>query len=179
MHVSLEVALQLIRPKCKEAEDWCILRLDGSDATMEVYWSEPNAPYFRTSEAQNAAPGAPLRGWGGHAETNLVRDFDNVLASYGRVPDLVEIFLSRSPCNRSPQVSVNGRAYSVGCGNKILDLVRHNQAIFSWKVVYDEVFAGNRRNPDAQAQREAERTLNRLDRNPQVETLSWQQYAAR
>ena len=184
--VSLNTSLSRLRGQMGpiafgDAEDWCVLRLDRDDQTLEVYWSEPNAPYRLTSASQNDPGGGAYRGWGGHAEMNLIRDFQNVLTSHGRVPDLVEIFISRSPCARSPLFTVGGQQYPVGCGKKLLKLVELNPRVNVWKVVYDEVFSGSRTAvvPDVAAQAQAEHMIRLLNRHPRVEALLWAEYSAR
>lgn len=159
------------------AEDWCVTRFDSNDDTLEVYWSEPNAPYFSTSESQNG-PGGVMRGWGGHAEMQMIRDFQNTVNLHG-APYLVEIFISRSPCSRSPQFAVAGHNYPIGCGKKILELVQQSPNVSVWKVVYDAVFNGSRAAPDLQATAQAEQTIGILNRHPRLEALLWSEYQNR
>jgi hypothetical protein len=145
--VALIESLQRARSATTVAEDWCVLRFDRNDRTLEIYWSEPNAPYRNTSASASSAGGA-FRPWGGHAEMQLIRDFSTVLANYGQTPNLVEIFQSRSPCGRSPVFTANSINYPEGCGRKLVCLAEQHPAIGEWVVIYDEVFRGNRANPE-------------------------------
>lgn len=143
--MTLGMALSRARASTGQAEDWCVLRLDRSDQTLEIYWSEPNSPYYSTSAAQNLSSGT-TRSWGGHAEMNMIRDFVNIVRLYGRMPTTVELYLSRSPCDRSPAFDVDGLQYPIGCGNKLSTLASRCPRIREWIIVYDEVFGGNRSN---------------------------------
>jgi|GEM_PF-1866484 len=158
-------------------EDWCVTRFDSNDSTLEVYWSEANKPYYHTSSSQQGE--GIFRPWGGHAEMQMIRDFEVTVNHYGSTPYLVEIFISRSPCSRSLAYNVAGHSYPVGCGRKILELVKQNPAVSVWKVVYDHVFSGSRNAPDVQATAQAELMINRLNQHPRVEALLWAEYHAR
>ena len=108
----------------------------------------------------------------------MIRDFPNTTNLHG-APYLVEIFISRSPCSRSPQFNVAGHNYPIGCGKKILELVKQNPNVSVWKVVYDSVFNGSRNAPDPQATAQAEHMINILNRHPRVEALLWNEYQRR
>ncbi|WP_146114700.1 hypothetical protein [Pseudomonas frederiksbergensis] len=160
-----------------DSEDWCVTRFDSDDDTLEVYWSEPNAPYRRTSASQHSE--GVFRPWGGHAEMQMIRGFQESVVQYGAIPYLVEIFISRSPCSRSQAFNVAGHVYPVGCGRKILELVNVYPAVSVWKVVYNQVFSGSRNAPDEEATAQAEFMINRLNQHPRVEALLWAEYQHR
>lgn len=147
---TLTEALQRARAATTAPEDWCILRLDRNDRTLEIYWSEANATYYRTSSTVNSS-GGTFRPHGGHAEMQLIRDFANVVRNYGNWPGIVEIFISRSPCGKSPTFPVGVVQYPEGCGRKLITLAHQFSAIGEWVIVYDEVFQGNRNAPQYNA----------------------------
>jgi hypothetical protein len=73
----------------------------------------------------------------------MVRDFARAVSDYGRNPQRVEIFLSRSPCNVSPPFAFAGINYPQGCARKLETLINNNPAVNFWDIRYDDIYWGN------------------------------------
>ncbi len=143
--MSLTNAIRRARNICGPNEVWCITRFDRNNSTIEIYWSERTIVDAVTS--YNLAGG--LRNYGDHAECIMIRDFDRALTDYGQVPDIVEIFISRSPCMVSAGFNHSGIAYPIGCASKIVTLIGQHPNIRFWDLRHDDVYWGNlARRPD-------------------------------
>ncbi|MBM3114981.1 hypothetical protein [Jeongeupia naejangsanensis] len=139
-------------------EVWCLLRFDQLDSTIETFWSESkvtsfiNVPKNRSKMEMGAlsAQGVPagykatknkVEGLPGrHAEQVLCNNFARLLADYKKTPQIVEIFLSDSPCLNASNAE-NG--FPQGCAHKFLQLANSYTTIPSWRIYYEQVYAGN------------------------------------
>mgnify|MGYP001308322229 CR=1 FL=1 len=147
--MTLMQTLQRARQLTTPVEVWCITRFDRNDTTLEIYWSEkdPHNPSAVTSATLGGGDGVrPYGGPAAHAECVMVRDFARAITAYGRAPERVEIFLSRSPCAVSAAFAFGGVNYPVGCAEKLRTLITNNPHVGFWDIRYDDVYWGNPQN---------------------------------
>jgi len=144
MGEKLQRSLKYARDNCGFNEVWCITRFDRDDKTLEIYWSEKTVGGATTSATLGSD--GRRRAYGGHAECMMVRDFARAVQDYGKKPETVEIFLSRSPCLSSPAFDFDGINFPTGCARKIHKLIQENPCVKLWDIRYDDIYWGNLRN---------------------------------
>jgi hypothetical protein len=178
MGISLSASLARLRgpvspgsdqPLTTTSEVWAVSRFDQEDSTIENFWSE------KIVKGATVTDEAGTRPYGSHAEPLFIRDFPRLKTNYGRAPQVVELFLSRSACANSDPMTANGHQYPKGCGAKLLDLAKQNSNI-EFFVIHDVLYAGNPNKPKVSILTESKNTMARYSVIPNLHAFSFAEY---
>lgn len=160
--LTLGPAIDRARRVGTDAEVWAILRFDRDNNRMEVFWSERNVANAQIPDGHGG-----MRAYGSHAEPVLIRGFAQAIVDHGP-PNVVEIYLSRSPCDVSVAAVIRNENYPIGCSHKLAHLAGLYPEV-QFNIFYDVLYAGNPVRPDGYLRAQSSAGVLRLNQAPNIQ----------